>query len=119
MYPFSDAGAILKGCADITASAPEELTAQIGLVTGPDGSIVVMIVPSWCGAQSEGESRLAAFLKLGTVLTDKVDDMLYGTSLAVFDPYLAIGQQTSMETCWIAAFNNDCVELFMEVMQNA
>ena len=118
-YPFSEAGAVLKGCADITASAPEELTAQIGLVTGPDGSIVVMIVPTWCGARSEGESRLAAFQKLGTVLTNTVDDMPYGTSLAVFDPYLAIGQHTLMETCWIAAFNNDCVEVFMEVMQNA
>jgi FAD/FMN-containing dehydrogenase len=69
MYPFSEARAVLKGCADIAASM------QVGLVTGADGSPVVMIVPTWCGARTEGESRLAAFLKLGTVLTNTVDDV--------------------------------------------
>jgi FAD/FMN-containing dehydrogenase len=118
VYPFSEARAVLKGCADIAASAPDELTAQVGLVTGADGSLVVMIVPTWCGTRPEGESRLAAFLKLGTVLTNTVDDVPYGTSLSVFDPYLATGQHTSMETCWIAAFNDDCIDMFLNVMAN-
>ena len=46
MYPFSEARAVLKGCADIAASAPDELTTQVGLVSGPDGSLAVMIVPT-------------------------------------------------------------------------
>jgi hypothetical protein len=119
LYPFSEARAVLKGCADIAASAPDELTAQVGLVTGADGSLVVMIVPTWCGGRLEGESRLASFLKLGTVLTNTVDEVPYGTSLSVFDPYLATGQHTLMETCWIAAFNDDCIDMFLDVMANA
>src|SRR5262249_2752730 len=35
LYPFSDAQTVLAGCADIAAAAPDELTAQIGLVAGP------------------------------------------------------------------------------------
>jgi hypothetical protein len=89
------------------------------LVTGADGSLVVMIVPTWCGERLEGESRLAAFLKLGTVLTNTVDEVPYGTSLSVFDPYLATGQHTLMETCWISAFNDDCIDVFLDVMANA
>jgi hypothetical protein len=119
LYPFSEARAVLKGYADIAASAPDELTAQVGLVTGADGSLVVMIVPTWCGERLEGESRLAAFLKLGTVLTNTVDEVPYGTSLSVFDPYLATGQHTLMETCWISAFNDDCIDVFLDVMANA
>ena len=61
MYPFSEARTVLEGCASIAASAPEELTAQLGLVAGADGPPVVMIVPTWCGVRTEGESRLAPF----------------------------------------------------------
>jgi hypothetical protein len=108
MYPFSVARTVLEGCADIAASAPEELTAQLGLIAGADGSPVVMIVPTWCGVRTEGESRLAPFLKLGTVLANTIDEMPYGISLTAFDPYLVTGQHEFMETCWLAAFDDDC-----------
>ena len=65
IYPFFEAKAVLEGCADIGASAPEELTFQLGFVAGPDGAPVVMIVPTWCGAPEDGEGRVAPFLKLG------------------------------------------------------
>ena len=119
MYPFSEARTVLEGCADIAASAPEELTAQLGLVAGADGSPVVMIVPTWCGVQTEGESRLAPFLKLGTVLANTIDEMPYGTSLTAFDPYLVTGQHEFMETCWLAAFDDDCIEIFIDAMASA
>jgi FAD/FMN-containing dehydrogenase len=32
LFPFTEAKAVLQGCADIAASAPEELTVQLGLV---------------------------------------------------------------------------------------
>jgi hypothetical protein len=119
MYPFSVARTVLEGCADIAASAPEELTAQLGLIAGADGSPVVMIVPTWCGVRTEGESRLAPFLKLGTVLANTIDEMPYGISSTAFDPYLVTGQHEFMETCWLAAFDDDCIDAFMDVMANA
>jgi len=67
----------------------------------------------------EGESRLAPFLKLGTVLANTIDEMPYGTSLTAFDPYLVTGQHEFMETCWLAAFDDDCIDAFMDVMANA
>jgi len=59
IYPFSEARAVLVGCADIAASAPEDLTDQFGCVFGPDSAPVVMIVPTWCGRPEEGEARIA------------------------------------------------------------
>src|SRR5262249_52741398 len=32
VYPFAEAKRVLEGCAEIAASAPEDLTAQLGLV---------------------------------------------------------------------------------------
>ena len=118
IYPFAQAKAVLEGCADIGASAPEELTAQLGCVIGPDGAPVVMIVPTWCGLPEDGEARVAPFRKLGTLLASTVDVKPYGASLTVFDPYLAHGQWTFMETCWLPVLDGGSI-VFIEAMAAA
>ena len=70
LFPFAEARAVLEGCVDITDSPPEELTVQLGLVGGPDGAPVVMVVPTWCGLPKQGEARLAPFLGLGTLVVE-------------------------------------------------
>src|SRR5262249_16057658 len=88
IYPFSAAGAVLRHCADIAASGPEDLTVQVGCAGGADGKPVVMILPTWSGPPDEGEARVAPFLKLGTLFASAVEAMSYGASLTLFDPYL-------------------------------
>ena len=63
VYPFREAGAVLRRCADVAASAPAELTMQLAVVAAPDGAPVLLIVPTWCGPLEEGEARLAPFLR--------------------------------------------------------
>jgi hypothetical protein len=41
IYPFAQARAVLEGCIDIAASAPHELTFQLGLVAGADTSVKI------------------------------------------------------------------------------
>jgi FAD/FMN-containing dehydrogenase len=91
IYPFTQAKAILDGCAEIAASASEELTFQLRFVFGPGGAPVVIIVPTWAGAPEEGEARLAPFFQLGTVLANTVTAMPYAAALTLFDPYLVYG----------------------------
>jgi Berberine and berberine like len=119
LFPFTEARAVLERCVDIAASAPDELTAQLGLVVGPDGAPVVMIVPTWCGPQDEGEARLAPFFQLGTLLASTVDMMPYGASLTVFDAYLVNGQRVFMETCWLPALNSGSIDVFIQAMETA
>jgi FAD/FMN-containing dehydrogenase len=119
IYPFSEAKAVLERCADIAASAPEELTVQLGLVVGPDGVPVVMIVPTWCGLPGEGEARVAPFLKLGTLLAGAVETTSYGASLTAFDPYIVNGQRAFMETCWLPALDSRSIDVFIESMETA
>jgi FAD/FMN-containing dehydrogenase len=119
LFPFAEAKAVLQGCVDITASAPEELTAQLGFIGGPDGASVVMIVPTWCGLPEEGEARIAPFLKLGTLLGGAVDVMPYGASLTFADPYIVYGQRTFMETCWLPALDGDGIDVLIQAMATA
>jgi quercetin dioxygenase-like cupin family protein len=119
IYPFSEAKAILERCAEIEASAPDELTFQLGFAAGPDGAPVVFIVPTWCGAPEQGEARVAPFLKLGTLLAGTVDVMPYRALLTVFDPYVVNGQRIFMETCWLPALDSSSINVFIQAMETA
>ena len=119
VFPFSEGKAILERCADIAASLPEELTVQLGCAAGPDGAPVVMVVPTWCGAPHAGEAWVAPFLKLGTLLAGAVEVKSYGASLTAFDAYLANGQRTFMETCWLPALDSGGIDVMMQAMETA
>jgi FAD/FMN-containing dehydrogenase len=119
VYPFSEAKAVLERCADIAASAPEGLTAQLGFVAGREGVPVAFAVPTWCGLPEEGEARIAPFLKLGTLLASTVDVMPYAASLSTFDPYLVNGQRVFMETCSLPALDSGNIDVLIETMKTA
>jgi FAD/FMN-containing dehydrogenase len=119
VYPFSQARAVLEHCADMMSIAPEELTVQIGIIVGQDGTPVLLVVPTWCGRPDGGERSVAPFLKLGTLIAGSVEPMSYGTSLTAFDPYIVNGNRTFMETCWLPALDGDSIGVFVEAMETA
>jgi hypothetical protein len=119
VYPFREAGAVLRRCADIAASAPAALTMQLAGVAAPDGAPVLLIVPTWCGPLEEGEARLAPFLRLGTLLAGAVDAVSYGVSLTAFDSYLVAGQRVLMETCWLPALDGRGIDACIGAMEIA
>ena len=118
-FPFAEARAVLSGTAEIAASAPDALTVQIGLAAGPGGAPVVMIIPTWCGAEEEGEARLAPFLRLGTPLTSTVAVTPYGASLTAFDAHIVNGQRVLIDTCWLAALDEGSIDALVAAMAGA
>ncbi|GLR89120.1 6-hydroxy-D-nicotine oxidase [Bradyrhizobium iriomotense] len=116
LFPFAQARTVLGGCIEIMATAPEELTVQLGLVGGPDGVPLVMVVPTWCGVREQGEARLAPFLGLGTLVTNTLTATAYGASLAIFDPFLVTGQRVLMETCWLPTLDSRGIDVFIRAM---
>src|SRR5215510_10358896 len=119
LYPFSEAKAVLEGCAEIATSAPDELTAQVGCVAAPDSGPMAFVWVTWCGLPSEGKMRVAPFLKLGTLLAGAIEQKSYGASLTAFDPYLVNGQRTFMETCWLPSLDRSGIDIFVQAMETA
>jgi FAD binding domain/Berberine and berberine like len=119
VYPFSEAKSVLRRYADLVPSMPDELTVQIGAVAGPDGVPVIMLVPTWSGAQGQGDQHIAPLLGLGTLLDNTLDAVRYGTSLSVFDQYIVKGQRTIMEACSRPALDGASVDLLVEAMAKA
>jgi FAD/FMN-containing dehydrogenase len=55
LFPWSDAESVLRGYAEIMASAPDELSVLAGLLPGPEGNPVVYIRPTWSGEPGHGQ----------------------------------------------------------------
>jgi FAD/FMN-containing dehydrogenase len=119
LFPFAEAKAVLRGCADICAAAPDELTCQLAFIAGPDGTPVVMVVPTWCGQSEQTEVQIAPFLRLGTLLLNGVVTSSYKASLTAFDAHIVNGQRVLMETCWLPALDNDSIDVFIQAMARA
>jgi FAD/FMN-containing dehydrogenase len=119
IYPSSEAKAVLERCADFAASAPDDLTVQVGFVVGPDGAPVVLIVPTWCGPPGEGEARTAPFLELGTLLAGAAKATSYAASLTAFDAYIVNGLRIFMETCWLPALDSRSIDVLIQAMETA
>src|SRR5215813_3756674 len=73
VYPFAEARTVLRRLAEITPAMPDELAVQAVATAGPDGAPVVLLVPTWSGAEVEGERHLAPLLRLGTLLAYTLD----------------------------------------------
>jgi FAD/FMN-containing dehydrogenase len=119
VYPFSEARTVVARCAELSASASDALTVQVVLACGPDGTPMVLIVPTWCGSPEQGEARLAPFLDLGTLLAGKLESMPYGRSLTLFDAFITQGQRTFMETCSVPALDDRSIDAMVESMKAA
>jgi FAD/FMN-containing dehydrogenase len=118
LFPFAEARAVLEGCAEIVASASDELTFQVGLVIGPDGAPVVTIMPVWCGSPEHGETAVAPFFKLGTPLAGAVEAMPSGGHIALTDPFVVHGQRVLMETCWLPSLGGS-IDAFLQASATA
>jgi berberine-like enzyme len=102
----------------LMAQAPDELTVQHTLIADPSGAVLVTIVPTWSGRPEEGEARLRPFVRLGTLLAGGIEQKSYGALLGMFDPYIANGLQTVMDSCWLPALDRDAIDVFIHAMQN-
>jgi FAD/FMN-containing dehydrogenase len=115
LYPFAEAKAVFERCVDIVNSGPDELTAQVGVVSTP----AVMIIPAWCGAPDEGEAHTTPFLKLGTLLMGAVETKPFQAALTVYDPFLVNGRRTFMETCWLPRLDGGGIDAFIAATETA
>jgi FAD/FMN-containing dehydrogenase len=118
VYPFSEARGVLERCSGLMAAAPDELTVQHTLMADPTGSMMVLIVPTWSGRPEEGEARLQPFARLGTLLAGGIERQSYRALLGMFDPYIANGLQTVMDSCWLPSLDRDAIDAFIHAMEN-
>ena len=91
IYNFNEAGAVLRRYAAFAATASDEFGTYAGMLAGPDGKPVVMVVALWNGDQSRGERVMEDVRAFGTPQSAQVGPANYADMLAQFDATVAAG----------------------------
>jgi FAD/FMN-containing dehydrogenase len=85
LHPFSQATEVLRFYRDFTASQPDELQTWAGILTGPDGKLVVGLIPCYVGPLDEGERLLAPLRGFGSPAADMAAPIPYVVMQTTFD----------------------------------
>lgn len=119
VYPFAEATTVLSGVADLAAAAPDAFSVQIVLAADPAGTIMVLVIPTWCGDPAQSETWLAPFTQLGTLLAGRTECQSHGAALTMFDSQIVNGRRTYMDTCWLPALDRDNIDVMIAAMESA
>lgn len=89
-FPFAQVRDVLRGYAELMADAPDELSADAGVFTTPDGSPVVFVAPTWSGDPASGDVTPDHIAALGTPVLNTVADTTHSAVLRGNDELFSV-----------------------------
>ncbi|HEX8891983.1 MAG TPA: FAD-binding oxidoreductase [Terriglobales bacterium] len=113
LFPWSEAGAVLRGYAEVISDAPDELSVVSGVLSAPDGSPVVLLSPMWSGEAKQGEALIARLRQLGTPIMDQVEPMPYRDWLGMFAAAAPIGRHYALQTRSVAQLTPEVISILV------
>jgi FAD/FMN-containing dehydrogenase len=78
-YAFADARQLLRGFADVSAAAPDELYVDMAMGTAPQGARWLGLTVCYCGPRADAERVIAPLRKIGKPLKDELAVAPYAT----------------------------------------
>jgi len=119
LFPFAEAGTVLRDCAAFAAGAADELNIQICLRGGPDGAPVLCLVPTWSGDPAQGEAALAPLAKFGTPINRDIGKRPYGELLGMFSSFVVNGRGVYIDTSLLPELSGRAIDILIVAMKQA
>ena len=98
VFGWDQATSVLTGLADVLRTAPDQLTVQTGILSGPDGSPAVFVLPSWSGDPLQGAATIDTITALGSPLMVQVAPMTYPEMIIQNDNLMQDGLSYSIRS---------------------
>jgi len=109
LFPWTDAGPVLRAYADMMASAPDALSLIAGLSTAPDGKPVVLLGPVWSGDGDQGRQVIARLQGFGTPIAARIAPMSCSELLGLYDAQVVGGRHYAVATRWLHELTPDVI----------
>jgi FAD/FMN-containing dehydrogenase len=85
LHPFGRAKEVLRFYREFTATLPDELTTAAGILTGPDGNLLVGIIVCYVGGFDEGQRVIAPVQRFGPPVVDTIAATPYPVHQTMLD----------------------------------
>ncbi len=121
IYNWNEAAAVLHRYAAFAATAPDELGVPVGMISGPDGKPVIMVVPLWNGARCQGERVIEEVQTFGTPQSARIGSVTYADMLDQFDAWVeaADGCHWEVRTRWLPTLAPGAANAMIAAMTRA
>lgn len=114
VYPRGAAIDVIRHFRDRMEVAPDELTAYIALLSGPDGTPLVAAIPCYCGEISEGERVLQPLRTFGSPVMDTVQPMPMPAMQSLLGPYFPDGNHNYWKSTLQRTLSDDAITAIVE-----
>jgi len=110
IHPLEKARAALRFYYEYSQSAPDELSADAGFLTSPDGDPVFAISVCYIGPMEQGERVLEPLRRFGPPLADEVGRVAYTELQAAGDAFFPIGLHYYWKSHFLKEIADDAIE---------
>ena len=114
VHPRQAAFDVIRHFRDFMQSAPDELTAYVGLLHAPDGTPIVGVIPCYCGDIGEGERVLEPLRRFGAPLNDAVQPMPFPVMQSLLAPAFPDGNQNYWKSALQKELPDDSIAAIVE-----
>jgi FAD/FMN-containing dehydrogenase len=104
---------VIRHYRDFMRSAPEELTAYVGLITTPDGHPAVAVIPCYCGNLADGVRVIQPLRDFGSPLMDTVQSMPFPAMQKILDVAFPDGTRNYWKSTFVKELSEEAIELIV------
>jgi hypothetical protein len=115
-HPAARARDVLRFYREWSAGEPDELTTYAGLLTGPDGTPLVGIVPCYAGPPEQGEKLVERLRKFGPPAVDMIGPMPYVAVQRMFDDAFPAGRYSYWKSSLAPEITDQLIDAVVEHM---
>jgi FAD/FMN-containing dehydrogenase len=113
LFPWTEAQTVLARYAEMMATAPDELFAAAALSSTPAGDPILALIPTWSGAEAEGQPFIDKLRNLGKPILSNVGMVPYRQILTALDARLRSGLHYVVATRWISELTPDAISTLL------
>ncbi|WP_428651543.1 FAD-binding oxidoreductase [Roseibium sp.] len=115
IYSREAAPEVIRGYREVMATAPEDLTAYVGMIWTPDGIPATAIIPCWSGADlDEGEKVMAPLKTLGEPLMVAVQPMPFPAMQSILDEAFPAGTRNYWKSAFVKELSDEVIDILTE-----
>jgi FAD/FMN-containing dehydrogenase len=108
-HPFERAAEVFRFYRDLAKHLPDEITAYLGLLHGPDGSKLVAVALCHCGDLAAGAQAVAPIKAFGAPVIDALGPMSYCDLNRLFDAAFPRGAYNYWKSSFLAELSDDAI----------
>jgi FAD/FMN-containing dehydrogenase len=109
IYPWEQVEDTLIRLGSVVALAPDELTVDVAIVTGPAGGPILLLLPCWIGEFAKSESVFSELQQLGTPIMAHLGPTTCAEMVSGNNEYVTHGQWNELRSRLLPDLTPDIV----------